>query len=632
MEFTLFFIAAILLFGSVAAQVDTLVGFNGDERDALYALKATFNNSFLNRNWTGTHCHNNQPPLWFGLRCVDGRVTALSLDSLGLVGNTNVNALSKFTELSALSLKNNSLSGNVFDFSSNKKMKAIDLSSNAFDGPIPLSLVSLSSLESLQLQNNRLTGSIPELNQSSLTVFNVSNSNLSGSIPRTKALQSFGSDSYRGNPGLCGPPSDAICNLIIKGSNNTAAPPDTNKATEENSSSKPRVTLLLVLVVVLFFVANLLLLLLYFKKHLEIKELIKKLGSNETKEKNNENMTDISIQNQGPAADGGKLIFMEEGENFQLGDLLKASAEGLGKGIFGNSYKAMLEGRSPIVVKRLRDLKPLSVDEFMKQVQIIAKKRHPNLLPLVAYFYTKEEKLLLYKYAEKGNLFDRIHGGRGVGRVPFRWSSRLIVAQGVARALEFLHLNTKPNSSIVPHGNLKSSNVLLGENDEVLVSDYGFASLVALPIAAQCMASYRSPEYQQMKRVSRKSDIWSFGCLLIELLTGKISSHSSPEESHGIDLCAWVNRAVREEWTAEIFDSEIASQRSAIPGMLNLLQIAIRCSNISPDKRPEMTEVVKEIESIKLTENGEEYSSSFDRSLTDDSMSTVGSGIAMDER
>ncbi|XP_038905209.1 probable leucine-rich repeat receptor-like protein kinase At1g68400 [Benincasa hispida] len=632
MEFSLFFIAAILLFRSVVAQVDILVGFNGDERDALYALKKTFNDSFLNRNWTGTHCHNNQPPLWYGLQCGDGRVTAISLDSLGLVGNMNINAFNKFTELSALSLKNNSLSGNVFNFTSNKKMKAIDLSSNAFDGPIPDSLVSLSSLESLQLQNNKLTGSIPELNQSSLAVFNVSNNNIKGFIPRTKALQSFGPGSYRDNPGLCGPPSD-VCNSIIKGSNNTAAPPDSNKATNDNSSSKAHVILLLVLVIVLFFVANLLLLLLYFKKHLELKELIKQLGTNETKEKKNESVTEISIQNQEPAADeGGKLIFMEEGENFQLGDLLKASAEGLGKGIFGNSYKAMLEGRSPIVVKRLRDLKPLTVGEFMKQVQLIAKLRHPNLLPLVAYFYTKEEKLLLYKYAEKGNLFDRIHGGRGVGRVPFRWSSRLIVAQGVARALEFLHFNSKPNSSSIPHGNLKSSNVLLGENDEVLVSDYGFASLVALPIAAQCMVSYRSPEYQQMKRVSRKSDVWSFGCLLIELLTGKISSHSAPEESHGIDLCAWVNRAVREEWTAEIFDSEIASQRSAIPGMLNLLQIAIRCSNISPDKRPEMSEVVKEVENIKLIENGDEYSSSFDRSLTDDSMSTVGSGIAMDER
>lgn len=413
MEFSLFFIAVILLFGSVVAQVDTRVGFNGDERDALYALKATFNDSFLNRNWSGTHCHNNQPPLWYGLQCVDGRVTALSLDSLGLVGNMNVNALNKFTELSAISLKNNSLSGNVFNFSSNQKLKAIDLSFNTFDGSIPLSLVSLNSLQSLQLQNNRLSGSIPELNQSSLAVFNVSNNNLNGSIPRTKALQSFGSGSYDGNPGLCGPPSDVVCNPIIKGSNNTAAPPDTNKATEENSSSKPRitVTLLLVLVIILFFVATLLLLLLYFKKHRELKEVMKQLDTNETKEKKNENMTDISIQDQGPAPDeGGKLIFMEEGENFQLGDLLKASAEGLGKGIFGNSYKAMLEGRPPIVVKRLRDLKPLSVDEFMKQVQLIAKLRHPNLLPLVAYFYTKEEKLFLYKYAEKGNLFDRIHG------------------------------------------------------------------------------------------------------------------------------------------------------------------------------------------------------------------------------
>ncbi|KAG6600229.1 putative inactive receptor kinase, partial [Cucurbita argyrosperma subsp. argyrosperma] len=629
MEFSLFFIAAILFFGSVVAQVDTLLGFNGDERDALYALKATFNDSFLNRNWSGTHCHNNQPPLWYGLRCVDGRVTMLSLDSLGLVGNMNVDALRKFTELSTLSLKNNSLSGNVFNFSSNKKLKAIDLSFNVFDGWIPNSLVSLNSLQSLQLQNNRLIGSISELNQSSLSVFNVSNNNLNGSIPKTKALQSFGSSSYSGNPGLCGRPSDVVCNSIIKESDKiAAAPPDTSKATEANSFSKHLVTLLLILVIVLFFVATLLLLLLYFKKHRELKELMKQIGLNETKEKRNENLTDISVQNQGPAADeGGKLIFMEESENFLLEDLLKASAEGLGKGIFGNSYKAMLEGRSPIVVKRLRDLKPLSVDEFMKQVQVIAKQRHPNLLPLVAYFYTKEEKLLLYKYAEKGNLFDRIHGGRGVGRVPFRWRSRLVVAQGVARALEYLHLNTKPNS-IIPHGNLKSVNVLLGENDEVLVSDYGFASLVALPIAAQRLASYTSPEYQQIKRVSRKSDVWSFGCLLIELLSGKISSHSAPEGSHGIDLCAWVNRAVREEWTAEIFDSEIASQRSAIPGMLNMLQIAIRCCNTSPDKRPEMTEVVREVESIRLTENGEEYSSSFDQSLTDDSMS----GIALDER
>lgn len=98
----------------------------------------------------------------------------------------------------------------------------------------------------------------------------------------------------------------------------------------------------------------------------------------------------------------------------------------------------------------------------------------------------------------------------GERRTPFKWSARLSVARGVARALEFLHLNTK-SQTIVPHGNLKSSNVLLDENDIVIVSDYGLASLVALPIATQRMVSYKSPEYQTAKRVSKQSDILTSG-------------------------------------------------------------------------------------------------------------------------
>lgn len=83
---------------------------------------------------------------------------------------------------------------------------------------------------------------------------------------------------------------------------------------------------------------------------------------------------------------------------------------------------------------------------------------------------------------------------------------RLSVARGVARGLEYLHINKK-SQRIVPHGNLKSSNVLLDEKEEVIVSDYGFASLVALPIATQRMMSYNSPEYREAKRVSKQSDV-----------------------------------------------------------------------------------------------------------------------------
>lgn len=194
-------------------------------------------------------------------------------------------------------------------------------------------------------------------------------------------------------------------------------------------------------------------------------------------------------------------------------------------------------------------------------------------------------------------------------------------------------------SLLVPHGNLKSTNVLLGPDDTALVSDYGLASLVALPVAAQRTASYRSPEYNLMpsaaaKRVSRKSDVWSYGCLLLELLTGKVSAHTAPPGARGSDLTGWVHKAVREEWTAEIFDREIfASRRSAVPGALRLLEIAMQCVERSPEKRSDMEEVARQVEEIQCladqSDKGEDESS-LDRSLTDDSMSTLASGISGD--
>jgi len=179
---------------------------------------------------------------------------------------------------------------------------------------------------------------------------------------------------------------------------------------------------------------------------------------------------------------------------------------------------------------------------------------------------------------------------------------------------------------------LRSSNVLFDENDAVLVSDFGLASLIAQPIAAQHMVVYKSPEYGYARKVTMQSDVWSYGSLLIELLTGKVSINSAPQGTNGVDLCSWVHRAVREEWTAEIFDKEISGQKSALPGMLRLLQIAMRCIERFPEKRPEMREVTREVEKIQapvITEDDDDVSG--DRSLTDDSLSTSTSMIG-DER
>ncbi|KAL8536152.1 hypothetical protein ACS0TY_011695 [Phlomoides rotata] len=266
----------------------------------------------------------------------------------------------------------------------------------------------------------------------------------------------------------------------------------------------------------------------------------------------------------------------------------------------GNCYKAMMEMGEAVVVKRLTGLKGLSSAEFVRQVKGIGNQKHPYLLPLLAYYYSKDEKLFLYPFAPGGNLYNRLHANRGTReRVPFPWSSRLAAARGIGRALDHLHRNTRSKTA-APHGNLKSSNVLLDDNDGILVADYGLISIVAPPHGMVC---YKTPEYQSHKKISKKSDIWSYGCLLIELLTGRIPAHSAP---NGVDLCGWVHRAVREEWTAEIFDPEIVVHRGANQGMLRLMQIAMKCCDKSPEKRPEIEQAMAEVEKVRVAVDSED--------------------------
>lgn len=388
--------------------------FRGEERDALLALVAGFNNTFLHRNWTSIMCYKNDPPYWFGIECSNGRVTGVRLENMGLTGEIKVDALFNLTELTILSFKDNTISGQVMDYSNNQKLTDIDLSGNRFNGSIPLSLLRLNSLASLQLQGNNLIGSIPWFNQTSLREFNVSYNNLSGAIPNTTVLQTFNQYSYIGNLKLCGSPSSSECNrknaIFTKNSKNYTS--DTNSEKSEDSKSFEFLPILLVVNVVALVVI-LFLFIIYFKKYKKVKRRLEEKHILHGDKEKDETINHIQNREKRVAAEGeekGKLVFINKERQFELDDLLKASAEGLGKGNFGNCYKAMLEGGITVVVKRLRDLKPLSGEEFMKQVSVIAEQKHPNLLSLLAYYYSKDEKLLLYKFASNGNVYNRLHG------------------------------------------------------------------------------------------------------------------------------------------------------------------------------------------------------------------------------
>lgn len=173
------------------------------------------------------------------------------------------------------------------------------------------------------------------------------------------------------------------------------------------------------------------------------------------------------------------------------------------------------------------------------------------------------------------------------------WETRSAIALEAARGIAYLHSHG-PKSS---HGNIKSSNILLTRTYEARVSDFGLAYL-ANPISTpNRVAGYRAPEVTDSRKVSQQADVYSFGVLLLELLTGKPPTHSQLNEE-GVDLPKWALSVVREEWTAEVFDLELLRYQNVEEEMVELLQLALECTAQHPDKRPSMTQVTSRIEEL----------------------------------
>lgn len=179
----------------------------------------------------------------------------------------------------------------------------------------------------------------------------------------------------------------------------------------------------------------------------------------------------------------------------------------------------------------------------------------------------------------------------------FEWGSRLGVAAKVADALAFMHRELYVDG--IAHGNLKSSNIMLKRNMEPCISEYGL--MVMDPQESSSSANVNGLKgTQQVKDGSSDAftaDIYGFGVILLELLTGKLV------QNDGVDLTSWVHSVVREEWTVEVFDKSLISEGTSEERMLNLLQLAIKCVNHSPEARPSISQVLAMINTIKEEED-----------------------------
>lgn len=194
---------------------------------------------------------------------------------------------------------------------------------------------------------------------------------------------------------------------------------------------------------------------------------------------------------------------------------------------------------------------------------------------------------------------DVFTGDRGSSHAELNWPTRLKIVKGIARGLGFLYFEF--SSEDLPHGNLKSSNVLLADNYEPLLSDYAFHPLINPNYAVQTMFAYKTPDYMLYQQVSQKTDVYCLGIIILEIITGKFPSQYHSNGKGGTDVVQWVFTAISERREAELIDPELTSNNtSSINQMLQLLQIGAASTESNPEQRLNMKEAIRRIEEVQV--------------------------------
>ncbi|KAA8534018.1 hypothetical protein F0562_031535 [Nyssa sinensis] len=509
--------------------------------------------------------------------------------------------LSNLSSLVVLNVESNQIDNQIPETLNNlHNLSVLNLRENRFTGHIPASIGNISTLTQLDLALNNLTGEIPATigDLPNLRSFNVSYNNLSGPVP-AQLSQKFNSSSFVGNLQLCGYSDSTPCHTAP--SQVTPTPSQQKKHGRELSTKDIILIAAGALLVVLLLLCCILLFCLIRKRAAASKGKDAPdtgraaSASAAASARGEKGVPTAGGEGEAGGETGGKLVHFDGPMVFTADDLLCATAEIMGKSTYGTVYKATLEDGNQVAVKRLREKITKNQREFETEVNVLGKIRHPNLLALRAYYLgPKGEKLLVFDYMPKGSLAAFLHA-RGPD-TPIDWPTRMKIAQGMTRGLFYLHTNEN-----IIHGNLTSSNILLDEHTNAKIADFGLSRLMTAAANSNVIATagalgYRAPELSKLKKANTKTDVYSLGVIILELLTGK----SPGEAMNGVDLPQWVASIVKEEWTNEVFDLELMRDASTIGDeLLNTLKLALHCVDPSPSARPEVQQVLQQLEEIR---------------------------------
>ncbi|KAK4480080.1 hypothetical protein RD792_013137 [Penstemon davidsonii] len=527
----------------------------------------------FSENWKG-----NDPCLdWFGITCNNGNISIVNFENMGLTGTISP------------------------DFSSLKSLQRLVLADNNFTGTIPDELTTLLVLTELDVSNNKLHGKVPSF-RSNMILKTSGNPEIgkdkvdSGtSVPSTLA------------PSTPGSPSSGHNDLILQ---------------EKRTRNVLGVVVFSlsggVLVLCLIGFAGFCL----YKKQKRFTRVQspnatvihpRNSGSDNDSVKitvagSSVNVGSISETHTISARETSDIQMVESGNMLISIQVLKnvtnnfSAKNILGRGGFGTVYKGELHDATKIAVKRMECgvITGKGSAEFQSEIAVLTKVRHRHLVNLLGYCLDGNEKLLVYEYMPQGTLSRHLFEWGDEGLKPLEWTRRLTIALDVGRGVEYLH--GLAHQSFI-HRDLKPSNILLGDDMRAKVADFGLVRLApegkaSIETRIAGTFGYLAPEYAVTGRVTTKVDVFSFGVILMELITGrKALDETQPEES--MHLVTWFRRMhLNKDTFRKAIDPTIDLNEETLSSISTVAELAGHCCAREPYQRPDMGHAVNVLSSL----------------------------------
>ncbi|GLT51798.1 hypothetical protein SLA2020_251820 [Shorea laevis] len=596
------------------------------DANALEGMFGSFNSPPQLSQWVSS---NGDPcgQSWKGVTCAGQRVTAIKLSGLGLSGSLQGYQLQSLTALTELDLSKNSLAGqlphtlppnlqrlnldtNQFTqgvpywttmtslqyinlghnqlqgqlsdiFGHSPSLTTLDVSFNSFTGNLPQSFGNLTSITSMYLENNQFNGTIDDLANLPLETLNIANNRFTGWIPEQLKRIDIWKDGNSWSSGPAPPPPLDI----PPASSNRNHKSGSNKSPSDGGSGGGSKSGIgaggIAGIIISIFVVGCIISFFLVKKR-------SRKSSSDIEKPNDQPLV--------PPASNEVLEHLGIGprpKTFSYTELSAATddfspSNKLGEGGFGPVYKGKLSNGWVVAVKQLLVASHQGKNQFVAEIATISAVQHRNLVKLYGWCIEGNRCLLVYEYLENKSLDQALFGNKDLH---LDWPTRFSICMGTARGLAYLHEESRPR---IIHRDVKASNILIDAELCPKISDFGLAKLyddkkthISTRVAGTI--GYLAPEYAMCGHLTEKADVFGFGVVALEILSGRPNSDNSQDKGK-IYLLEWAWTLHENNQSLGLVDPTLVEfdENEA----LRMIRVGLLCTQAAPKMRPAMSRVV----------------------------------------